>query len=50
MFTQDAIDELDQDLLMPSGDYLSFQDLGINSQKVGIWLAANWLCVESVCG
>ena len=41
MFTQDAIDELDQDLLMPSGDYLSFQDLGINPQKVGAWQAAS---------
>ena len=34
MFTQDAIDELSDDLLMPTGQCLSFQDLGINPQKV----------------
>ena len=36
MFTMDAIDELNDDLLMPSGDHLSFQDLGINPQKASL--------------
>ena len=34
MFTQDAIDELSDDLLMPTGDCLTFQGLGISAQKV----------------
>ena len=37
MFTMDAIDELADDLLMPEGPCLSFQDLGINPQKVPLF-------------
>ena len=45
MFTMDAIDELNDDLLMPSGDYLSFQDLGINPQKAS--LTPDSLCLSN---
>ena len=47
MFTRDAIDELDDDLLMPEGPCLTFQDLGINPQKVLLLLLLLLPCMIS---